>query len=63
MNKLLLFQNLAVDLDTEGRYLFLNCIANQGGSSRLSFPCLTFSCFCSGSEQIGRHILKKFNKL
>ena len=24
-----IFQNLAVDMDTEGRYLFLNCIANQ----------------------------------
>lgn len=24
-----IFQNLAVDLDTEGRYLFLNAIANQ----------------------------------
>ena len=24
-----IFQNLAVDLETEGRYLFLNCIANQ----------------------------------
>jgi len=28
-----IFQNLAVDLDTEGRYLFLNAIANQ-----LRFP-------------------------
>merc|ERR1711962_1470951 len=24
-----IYQNLAVDMDTEGRYLFLNCIANQ----------------------------------
>ena len=24
-----IFQNLAVDMDTEGRYLFLICIANQ----------------------------------
>ena len=24
-----IFQNLAVDMDTEGRYLALNCIANQ----------------------------------
>lgn len=24
-----IFQNLAVDLDNEGRYLFLNAIANQ----------------------------------
>ena len=24
-----IFQNLAVDMDTEGRCLFLNCIANQ----------------------------------
>ncbi len=28
-----IFQNLAVDLDTEGRYLFLNALANQ-----LRFP-------------------------
>jgi hypothetical protein len=28
-----IFQNLAVDLDTEGRYLFLNSLANQ-----LRFP-------------------------
>ena len=26
---ILYFQNLAVNLETEGRYLFLNCIANQ----------------------------------
>ena len=33
-----IFQNLAVDLETEGRYLFLNCIANQvaGLSSGIS---------------------------
>lgn len=28
-----IFQNLAVDLDTEGRYLFLNALSNQ-----LRFP-------------------------
>jgi CCR4-NOT transcription complex subunit 1 len=38
-----IFQNLAVDLETEGRYLFLNCIANQVPIlPNTSFPILQY---------------------
>ena len=58
-----IFQNLAVDMDTEGRYLFLNCIANQlryPNSHTHYFSCCLLYLFAEANteaiqEQITRY--------
>merc|ERR1712020_507608 len=60
-----IFQNLAVDMDTEGRYLFLNCIANQlryPNSHPHYFSCCLLYLFAEANteaiqEQITRSLL------
>uniref|UniRef100_H2YFJ7 CCR4-NOT transcription complex subunit 1 n=1 Tax=Ciona savignyi TaxID=51511 RepID=H2YFJ7_CIOSA len=62
-----IFQNLAVDLDTEGRYLFLNAIANQlryPNSHTHYFSCTLLYLFAetnqeSIQEQITRVLLER----
>lgn len=62
-----IFQNLAVDMDTEGRYLFLNCIANQlryPNSHTHYFSCLLLYLFGEANteaiqEQITRVLLER----
>ena len=61
-----IFQNLAVDLDTEGRYLFLNAIANQlryPNSHTHYFSCTMLYLFAEANteaiqEQITRVLLE-----
>eukprot|EP00096_Caligus_rogercresseyi_P006991 TRINITY_DN2417_c0_g1_i1.p1 TRINITY_DN2417_c0_g1~~TRINITY_DN2417_c0_g1_i1.p1 ORF type:complete len:1930 (-),score=640.60 TRINITY_DN2417_c0_g1_i1:677-5986(-) len=62
-----IFQNLAVDLETEGRYLFLNCIANQlryPNSHTHYFSCTLLYLFAEANnqaiqEQITRVLLER----
>ncbi|CAH1779661.1 unnamed protein product [Owenia fusiformis] len=62
-----IFQNLAVDLDTEGRYLFLNAIANQlryPNSHTHYFSCTLLYLFAEANteaiqEQITRVLLER----
>lgn len=62
-----IFQNLAVDLDTEGRYLFLNAIANQlryPNSHTHYFSCTLLYLFSEANteaiqEQITRVLLER----
>ncbi|KAK2550448.1 CCR4-NOT transcription complex subunit 1 [Acropora cervicornis] len=62
-----IFQNLAVDLDTEGRYLFLNAIANQlryPNSHTHYFSCVLLYLFAEANtesiqEQITRVLLER----
>jgi len=62
-----IFQNLAVDLDTEGRYLFLNAIANQmryPNSNTHYFSCTLLYLFAESNteaiqEQITRVLLER----
>jgi len=62
-----IFQSLAVDLDTEGRYLFLNCIANQlryPNSHTQYFSCTLLYLFAEANqesiqEQITRVLLER----
>ncbi|CAH0762465.1 unnamed protein product [Bemisia tabaci] len=62
-----IFQNLAVDLDTEGRYLFLNAIANQlryPNSHTHYFSCTLLYLFHEANteaiqEQITRVLLER----
>merc|ERR1719230_697392 len=62
-----IFQNLAVDLDTEGRYLFLNCITNQlryPNSHTQYFSCTLLYLFAEANqesiqEQITRVLLER----
>uniref|UniRef100_A0A1Y9H2G9 Uncharacterized protein n=1 Tax=Anopheles dirus TaxID=7168 RepID=A0A1Y9H2G9_9DIPT len=62
-----IFQNLAVDLDTEGRYLFLNAIANQlryPNSHTHYFSCCILYLFGEANseaiqEQITRVLLER----
>merc|ERR1712107_392187 len=62
-----IFQNLASDMDTEGRYLFLNCIANQlryPNSHTLYFSYLLLYLFGEANteaiqEQITRVLLER----
>ncbi|XP_014252247.1 CCR4-NOT transcription complex subunit 1 isoform X3 [Cimex lectularius] len=62
-----IFQNLAVDLDTEGRYLFLNGIANQlryPNSHTHYFSCTLLYLFAEANteaiqEQITRVLLER----
>ncbi|XP_049786692.1 CCR4-NOT transcription complex subunit 1 isoform X4 [Schistocerca cancellata] len=62
-----IFQNLAVDLDTEGRYLFLNAIANQlryPNSQTHYFSCTLLYLFAEANteaiqEQITRVLLER----
>lgn len=62
-----IFQNLAVDLDTEGRYLFLNAIANQlryPNSHTHYFSCTLLHLFAEANteaiqEQITRVLLER----
>merc|ERR1712193_18151 len=62
-----IFQNLAVDMDTEGRYLFLNCIANQlryPNSHTQYFSCTLLYLFAEANqesiqEQITRVLLER----
>ncbi|XP_063133918.1 CCR4-NOT transcription complex subunit 1 isoform X7 [Rattus norvegicus] len=62
-----IFQNLAVDLDTEGRYLFLNAIANQlryPNSHTHYFSCTMLYLFAEANteaiqEQITRVLLER----
>lgn len=62
-----IFQNLAVDLDTEGRYLFLNAIANQlryPNSHTHYFSCTLLYLFVEANteaiqEQITRVLLER----
>ena len=59
-----IFQNLASDMDTEGRYLFLNCIANQlryPNSHTHYFSCCLLYLFAEANteaiqEQITRYV-------
>ncbi|VVC27811.1 Hypothetical protein CINCED_3A013043 [Cinara cedri] len=62
-----IFQNLSVDLDTEGRYLFLNAIANQlrfPNSHTHYFSCTLLYLFAEANseaiqEQITRVLLER----
>merc|ERR1711962_883840 len=62
-----IFQNLAVDLDTEGRYLYLNAIANQlryPNSHTHYFSCTLLYLFAEANseaiqEQITRVLLER----
>ncbi|XP_018024179.1 CCR4-NOT transcription complex subunit 1 isoform X2 [Hyalella azteca] len=62
-----IFQNLAVDMDTEGRYLFLNAIANQlrfPNSHTHYFSCTLLYLFAEANteaiqEQITRVLLER----
>ncbi|KAG1691673.1 CCR4-NOT transcription complex subunit 1 [Nymphon striatum] len=62
-----IFQNLAVDLDTEGRYLFLNAIANQlryPNCHTHYFSCILLYLFAEANteaiqEQITRVLLER----
>jgi len=62
-----IFQNLAVDMDTEGRYLFLNCIANQlryPNSHTHYYSCCLLYLFAEANteaiqEQITRVLLER----
>ncbi|KAK7066941.1 CCR4-NOT transcription complex subunit 1 [Halocaridina rubra] len=62
-----IFQNLAVDLDTEGRYLFLNAIVNQlryPNSHTHYFSCTLLHLFAEANteaiqEQITRVLLER----
>ena len=62
-----IFQNLAVDLDTEGRYLFLNAVANQmryPNSNTHYFSCTLLYLFAESNteaiqEQITRVLLER----
>merc|ERR1712241_382019 len=62
-----IFQNLAVDLDTEGRYLFLNAITNQlryPNSHTHYFSCTLLYLFVEANaeaiqEQITRVLLER----
>ncbi|XP_042855455.1 CCR4-NOT transcription complex subunit 1-like isoform X4 [Penaeus japonicus] len=62
-----IFQNLGVDLDTEGRYLFLNAIANQlryPNSHTHYFSCTLLHLFAEANteaiqEQITRVLLER----
>ncbi|KFD46476.1 hypothetical protein M513_12649 [Trichuris suis] len=62
-----IFQNLAVDLDTEGRYLFFNSIVNQlryPNSHTLYFGCTLLYLFSEANseviqEQIGRVLFER----
>lgn len=62
-----IFQNLAVDLDTEGRYLFLNAVANQlryPNSHTHYFSCVLLYLFAEANteaiqEQITRVLLER----
>ena len=62
-----IFQNLAVDLETEGRYLFLNSIANQlryPNSHTQYFSCTLLLLFAEANqeaiqEQITRVLLER----
>ncbi|RWS10080.1 CCR4-NOT transcription complex subunit 1-like protein, partial [Dinothrombium tinctorium] len=62
-----IFQNLAVDLDTQGRYLFLNAIANQlryPNSHTHYFSCALLYLFAESNteaiqEQITRVLLER----
>lgn len=62
-----MFQSLAVDLETEGRYLFLNCIANQlryPNSHTHYFSCTLLYLFAEANseaiqEQITRVLLER----
>merc|ERR1712150_35096 len=66
-----IFQNLAVDMDTEGRYLFLNCITNQlryPNSHTHYFSCCLLYLFAEANteaiqEQIPRGLLIAFIEL
>ncbi len=59
-----IFQNLAVDLDTEGRYLFLNAIANQlryPNSHTHYFSCTLLYLFAeANTESIQEQITRYF---
>ena len=60
------FQNLAVNLETEGRYLFLNCIANQlryPNSHTHYFSCTLLYLFAEANteaiqEQVSQSVRK-----
>lgn len=62
-----IFQNLVVDLDTEGRYLFLNALANQlryPNSHTHYFSCTILYLFAEANteaiqEQITRVLLER----
>jgi CCR4-NOT transcription complex subunit 1 len=62
-----IFQNLAVDMDTEGRYLFLNAVANQlryPNSHTHYFSCTLLYLFAEANseaiqEQITRVLLER----
>merc|ERR1711936_562499 len=62
-----IFQNLAADMDTEGRYLFLNCIANQlryPNSHTHYYSCCLLYLFAEANteaiqEQITRVLLQR----
>ena len=66
-----IFQNLASDMDTEGRYLFLNCIANQlryPNSHTHYFSCCLLYLFAEANteaiqEQITRYETKDADEL
>ena len=47
-----IFQNLAVDLETEGRYLFLNCIANQLRYERMASEIIQIVYLCLSPIQL-----------
>jgi len=50
-----IFQHLALDLDTEGRYLFLNAIANQlryPNNHTHYFSCVLLYLFAEASQEI-----------
>ena len=61
-----MFQNLAVNLETEGRYLFLNCIANQlryPNSHTHYFSCTLLYLFAEANteaiqEQVSQSVRK-----
>uniref|UniRef100_A0A3B4DJ43 CCR4-NOT transcription complex subunit 1 n=1 Tax=Pygocentrus nattereri TaxID=42514 RepID=A0A3B4DJ43_PYGNA len=62
-----IFQNLAVDLDTEGRYLFLNAIANQlryPNSHTHYFSCTMLYLFAeANAEAIQEQITRLFQSV
>nr|KAF6409455.1 CCR4-NOT transcription complex subunit 1 [Rousettus aegyptiacus] len=62
-----IFQNLAVDLDTEGRYLFLNAIANQlryPNSHTHYFSCTMLYLFAeANTEAIQEQITRLFQSV
>uniref|UniRef100_A0A8B9GEJ8 CCR4-NOT transcription complex subunit 1 n=1 Tax=Amazona collaria TaxID=241587 RepID=A0A8B9GEJ8_9PSIT len=62
-----IFQNLAVDLDTEGRYLFLNAIANQlryPNSHTHYFSCTMLYLFAeANTEAIQEQVTRLFQSV